>query len=123
MISVTTLLFDLNGAKIFRASQLDQKKVNENNRWERRVSRTATLDGGVAVCDNGYAAGDRDITIKVPDASREIVDWMEYITKTYDEVWVSTDESVFKGDPSLSYVDADGSAIMIINLIEDLIGG
>lgn len=122
MIGVSANIFDLNGARVFRTRELDQSKTNENMRRERRASRTATLDGGVVVYDTGYAAGDRDLTIKVPGASREIIDFMLYLVKTYNEITVTTQESAFLGVPATAYVDTDGAAVMIVNLTED-IGG
>lgn len=38
----------------------DQSKLAD---FERRVERTATLDGGAAVTDGGFSHGDRTITI------------------------------------------------------------
>jgi len=122
MIGISTLVYDLNGFRIFPDEILDPQKSNENLKWSRRVSRTATLDGGVAVYDTGYAPGDRDITIRVPGGPREIVDWMAYMAKTYTEIVISTDESVFKGVPADAYVDAYGAAVMVINLTEDMGG-
>jgi hypothetical protein len=117
VIGISANIFDLAGARIFRGAELDQRKQNENLRRERRISRTATLDGGVSVYDTGYSAGDRDLTIRVPGAPREIVDFMAYLVQTYSEITVTTSESAFLGVPAVSYVDADGAAVMIINLI------
>jgi hypothetical protein len=122
MIGLSANIFDLEGARVFRTSELDDRKTNENYRRERRVSRTATLDGGVAVYDTGYAPGDRDLTVKIPGASREIADFLAYLVKTYNEITVTTAESSFLGDPAIFYIDADSAAIMVSNIIED-IGG
>jgi hypothetical protein len=122
MIGVSTTVYDAVGARIFRSIELDRQKTNENLRRERRISRTATLDGGVSIYDTGYAAGDRDMTIRVPGASRTIMDWMLYIVKTYAEITVTTSESAFLAVPGIAYQDAAGAAVMIINIKED-IGG
>jgi hypothetical protein len=122
MISISTKIFDLQGARYFSRAQLDQKKLLENYRRERRVSRTATLDGGVAVYDTGYAPGDRDITVKVPNPSMVMADYMSYIVTTYNEIVVSTAESVFLGVPATFYIDGDGAAILVINITSDLGG-
>jgi hypothetical protein len=117
MIGISTNIYDLQGARIFRDAELDSKKTNENFRRERRVSRTATLDGGVSVYDTGYSAGDRDMTIKVPRASRQISDLFAYLVETYSEITVTTSESAFLGVPAIWYIDEDGAAVMIINII------
>jgi len=123
VIGVSTNIYDLAGARIFRSGELDQRKTNENLRRERRISRTATLDGGVSIYDTGYAAGDRDLTIRVPArAARAVIDFMLYLVKTYAEITVTTSESAFRAVPGVAYLDADGAAVMIINIKED-IGG
>lgn len=121
-IGISTKIYDLRGARYFRQAELDHKKSNENYRWARRASRTKTLDGGVAVYDTGYAPGDRDIIVKVPGASPAIADFMAYLVETYNEIVVSTSESVFLGVPATFYIDGDGAANLIINVKED-IGG
>jgi hypothetical protein len=118
-IGISTQIFDLQGAHYFRRAELDLQELNKNYRLTRRVSRTATLDGGTSIYDTGYAPGDRDITVKVPAASKAIADYLAYITKIYNQVLVATEESVFLGDPSSFFIDADGSANLIINIISD----
>ena len=122
MIGISTKIYDLQGARYFRQAELDIKKSNENNRRDRRVSRTATLAGGVFIYDTGYAPGDRDITVKVPAASGAVAAFLAYLVKNYSEIIISTAEAVFLGVPALSYLDNDGSANMIINVKQD-IGG
>jgi|GEM_PF-571313 len=122
MISISTRVYDLNGARVFRDDELDQKYVCTNRDIQRRMSRTATLDGGVSVYDTGYAVGDRDITVRVPNASPETIDFMAYLVQTYNEITVTTDESAFIGVPGRVYVDSEGAAVLVINLTEE-IGG
>lgn len=122
MIGISSSVFDPAGARYFRRQELDAGKLNETYRRDRRVSRTATLDGGVSVYDTGYAAGDRDMIVKIPGASRDIADYMAHVVKTYTSIIVSTSESVFLGVPATFYVDADGSANLVINITQD-IGG
>ena len=122
MIGISTPIFDLQGSRYFRRTELDCQQLNQNNRRDRRVSRTATLDGGVSINDNGYAPGDRDITIKVPNASKVISDYLAYIAETYSQIIISTEESVFLGVPASFYVDTYGAANLTINVISD-IGG
>lgn len=122
MIGISTRVYDLNGAMVFGDDEIDAKYQLTNTDVKRRMSRTATLDGGVSVYDTGYAVGDRDITVRVPAASREKVDFMVYLAKTYNEVIVTTPESAFVGVPGRAYVDSEGAATLVINLTED-IGG
>lgn len=122
MIGISTRIFDLNGARIFRDDELDQQYVCTNRDLQRRMTRTATLDGGVSIYDTGYAVGDRDITVRVPNASKEIIDFLAYLVQTYNEITVTTDESAFIGVPGRAYVDSEGAAVLVINLTEE-IGG
>lgn len=122
MIGISTRIYDLNGARVFRDDELDQQYVCTNRDLQRRMSRTATLDGGVSVYDTGYAVGDRDITVRVPNASKGIIDFLTYLVQTYNEITVTTDESVFIGVPGRAYVDSEGAAVLVINLTEE-IGG
>ena len=122
MIGVSTRVYDLNGAMVFNDKDLDIKYQNANLDIKRRMSRTATLDGGVSVYDTGYAAGDRDITIRCPAAPRDVLDFMAYLVQTYNEITVTTEESAFIGVPGRAYVDSEGAATLVINLKEE-IGG
>lgn len=122
MIGVSTRIFDLNGARVFRADEIDAKYELTNTDVQRRMSRTATLDGGVAVYDTGYAPGDRDITIRVLNATKDVIDFMLYLVQTYSEILVTTAESAFVGVPGRAYVDSEGAAILVVN-ITDEIGG
>ena len=121
MIGISTKIFDLQSARYFRRVEMDNQQLIQNNRRDRRVSRTATLDGGVSINDNGYVPGDRDISIKVPNASKAIADYLAYIAETYSQIIISTEESVFLGVPASFFVDQGGAANLTINLISDQI--
>jgi hypothetical protein len=60
----------------------------------RRLSRSATLDGGGVLVDSGYSASDRVLTVnaRVTSAEQAI---LEYIAKNYTRVTVVTAEGVF----------------------------
>lgn len=72
----------------------------------RRVSRTATLDGGVAISDGGYAAGDRTLVVAVDSASRSDVETMEVLLQLYPRVSAATDDGVFECAPA--QIDVNG---------------
>jgi hypothetical protein len=58
-------LFDLNGDHRFEPDMKDSDFTVAS----RRVSRTATLDGGALIVDNGYTASDATFTISLPHIS------------------------------------------------------
>ena len=117
-IGLSTPTFDINGALYISGSLLDPGTEMANDVRERRVSRTATLDGGVSVYDTGYALGDRDYMVKVKEAPEDIASFFAYLVETYGTIILSTKEGVFLGIPSRYSRDSDGAAILVIQLTE-----
>lgn len=62
----------------------------------RRISRTATLDGGVMLVDNGYAPGDQTLTInsQLTRAQEAIV---SRLIQIYPELTLATPTACFLG--------------------------
>lgn len=118
MIGLSTPIYDLDGARYFKRGQLDLRYLNESQRWTRRATRVPTLDGGAAVYDTGYAPADRTMTIRVPGASQDIIDYLSYLARNYPLIIISTRESVFTGIPFDAWVDAEGAAALTINITE-----
>lgn len=56
---ITPIDFDPAGALTIRNDQ-----DSDPGEWARRVSRVATMDGGVAVNDFGFSEGDRTVVIR-----------------------------------------------------------
>ncbi len=102
MIGISTQIFDLEGARIFRTNRDADLK---NRQGGRRVSRTATLDGGVVITDTGYVDGDRDLIIEEPQASVESVAFARYIIEHYGLVNVMTDDGAYEAAPGSYKVD------------------
>lgn len=92
-ISISSALFDIAGyitAEIDRAgSRLDY--------LSRRISRSATLDGGAYVVDNGYTAADADFTIVFRPLSPADRATIERLTTLHSELIISTDRGCFLG--------------------------
>ena len=107
-IGISTLTYDLNGARIINQ---DPAVEIQNNNGSRRCSRVATLDGGVSVTDTGYSAGDRDYMIETKD---NVAGWFEYICKTYSFVKISTANGVFIGVPESWKVKNNKSQMTIL---------
>lgn len=91
-ISLCTVLFNVNGDVFLTASE-DSDVVY----LSRRLSRTATLDGGSIIVDNGFTASDGTIRLVITpdnnsiDIYRKITD----IIKQYGLVTVASIEGVF----------------------------
>lgn len=71
----------------------------------RRVSRTATLDGGVALTDQGYSDGDRTLVITAR-GTEEQAENVAYLLRNYSTVTVSVADGCYLAALSnLTYVD------------------
>lgn len=93
MIGLATQTFSATGAVLLTRTRADSDIYGLG----RRVSRVATLDGGVVLTDNGHAAGDRDLQIvadRVDVATHRAV---EALVKNYGQLMVSTDAGCFLG--------------------------
>jgi hypothetical protein len=117
MIGVATTIFDVSGARIFNGG--NQEKVADNRKGSRRVVRTATLDGGVAVSDLGYSDGDRDVEIQEAEATAAAVDFAKYIVENYGRVVVSTPDGAYEAAPD-SYSLASGVLTLKVLIISKL---
>lgn len=65
----------------------------------RRVSRVATLDGGVAINDSGYAEGDRTIVAQWRPISKWHEDAIDRLVRIHGRLRVSTREGCFLAVP------------------------
>lgn len=88
--------------------------------YSRRVSRTATLDGGSVVTDSGYTDTDRTLTIqtRITEAQETI---LKYLIQTYALLTVVTDEGCYTCAPSNLYCkpvagagDADATLTLLV---------
>jgi len=118
-IGLAATVFDISGALYVRGSDLDPAAAKKNDRRERRVSRTATLDGGVAVYDTGYAVADRTIYVRIKNANATVAAFLAYLVETYNEISITTSEAAFHGTPQQSYLEDDGTAVLEILITEE----
>jgi len=116
MIGLSTRTFDLAGAIIIR----ELPGESDLEVFERRLSKTATLDGGVVVEDRGYTHGDRTFTVVAP-TSIALRDALSYLTQSYSELVVSTAGGVFLAHP-LRCLVARERTTMILE-VKELLGG
>lgn len=119
-IGLSATIFDLNGALYIRSGDLDQGVDVQNRSRERRVSRTATLDGGMSVYDTGYAVADRVLNVKIPNPSAAMAAFFAYLVETYNSIVITTGESAYEGNPMRSYHDSDGAVTLEIGITEEL---
>jgi hypothetical protein len=101
-IGINTLTYDLQGSMVF---EQDAKTEIKNNTGSRRVSRTATLDGGAVAYDSGYSASDRNYTLATIDKTGSIATWAERLVTSYTLVKLITINGVFEAIPEKWRVD------------------
>lgn len=91
-ISLCTQLFNPDGDVLLTASEDSDIKY-----LSRRLSRTATLDGGAVIVDNGYSAADGSIKINIDPNQNDLTLYNQIaaIIKQFGMVTVSCADGVF----------------------------
>lgn len=99
IIGISTQIYDPNGAVLIRRNSADAEKANRTVR--RRVSRTATLDGGCSVYDGGFSDSDRDIQVEVMSPEKALFDALGYLCRTYALLVICTEDGAFLAAPDV----------------------
>lgn len=108
-VSITAPLFDLEGHVWL--TNVDPDGLAD---FERRNSRVPTLDGGAAIPDFGYSDADRTFDIRWRPASKEQVETIRRLAKTYSRLIVATEEGCFIGAPGPFAMSDDEAQIQIL---------
>ena len=93
MVIFSSKAFDLDGSVAVQ----EEGGGLEQRGSIRRVSRTATLDGDVAIDDAGYSEGDRTFNVSVVDISHAALNTLHRIHSLYSVHRCSTEEGLFEG--------------------------
>ena len=113
MIAISTITQNTAGALI-----LNEKRGSKLYAGRARVSRSATLDGGVVIDHQGYVAGDRFINIKV-----ELSEAEETVLKTLFEnqtlLCVATADGFFSA--AIESVAGDGGVLDVSILLKEAV--
>jgi hypothetical protein len=115
-IVLSSRVFDLDGfvpLKVEASSQQFDKV--------RRVTRTATLDGGAFITDFGYTDSDRTMTFQIPFLDRDGVAAVEYLMRTYAEIGVATYDGFYVG--VLSALQVRGGILVVTIFIKERLSG
>lgn len=116
MIGLATQVFDLNGALLLFGTRAE----SELSEVSRRVSRTATLDGGAVVTDGGYTAADKTLKIVAERVSAETFAAAQYLVRNYGSLMVATDFGLFLGAPESLSLDNTGRLRLTVLVTEEL---
>ena len=92
MISISTLTYDLYGVATFDPDPDSDLMSNV-----RRISRTATLDGGCVLTDQGFSDADRTLDIRMKQVPEALAQRLWYLFRNYSLLRVSTSEGCFDG--------------------------
>lgn len=93
IISICAQLFDYAGDFLISIEELD----SDLSHISRRVSRTATLDGGSIIVDNGYSASDATFTIVIRDIDNPTRIALMAMIQRHSAIIVSVKENIFSG--------------------------
>lgn len=91
MISFIHPEYNANGN--IKIAELSDSKLNDSTR---RVTRRATINGGVYLDDNGFSHGDRTFEIKAK-ATPGLVESVDQLKINYSQYKCLTNEGVFNG--------------------------
>ena len=116
-IGISTSVFDADGARVVAVAGDTIEGIEYGSR---RVTRTATLDGGSAVYDTGFAASDADIIITPIESEKDIGDWFAYLVKNYSSVNVATPRGFYYATPSKVEVK-NGLPILTLMITEQIV--
>lgn len=109
-VFIASTTFDLNGHLV-----IDPLGSSDFGTTSRRTNKVATLDGGVAVNDGGFAHGDKDFTIdwRTRDATFEAL--AVGVVENYATVYVTTRDGCFLATPA-SYSATDGVSSISLSI-------
>lgn len=109
MISLCARLFD----------PLGQLTANEGPGQElasgtRRVTRTATLDGGAAIVDGGFADADRTLQVAIQNVSQAQADAAARLVRYHPYISVSVRDGCYLGVPETHGVQGNTLRMQIL---------
>lgn len=111
-VVITTLLFDQRGPVSINLDW-SQSKLNTITR---RITRTATLDGGAVIIDNGYSPSDATLEFYPFNISKVNLDNIKALTKYHSQIIIDSEYGCFLG--TIKTVD-DQPRIKITFLIKE----
>ena len=114
MITIHSTTFDLDGTV-----ELPVLPDSLDGETRRRVTRVATLDGGVAVNDRGFSEGDRDLLYTWKTVSKAHNDAIDRIVRLYPRVTVSNRQGCYLAAPQTFSPGAEESSLTLL-VIEKL---
>jgi len=112
-----TPIFDPDGSVILNYD-LATSRVTDG---QRRLSRTATLDGGSYIFDGGFSHSDRTLEFSFPVINPVNLDTVLYMRNTYTEIICSVGKELFTG--VIQRVQSGGQGATITYFVQERIAG
>jgi len=116
MIGVAAPVFDIDGALALASVQ-----TSDFDTMTRRVSRTATLDGGALFTDNGYSDADITLTITAQGLSNTDAVNMRRLVAAYTTLVVTTPRGAYLTVPQ-DFSFRNGNATLVA-LVQSKLSG
>lgn len=104
-VAISAISADPFGALLLNVNQ-GQSDFGD---WKRRVQRTATLDGGAFVVDNGFSHADRTVRLDMSDQDAETNETAKRMVEVYDSVILMLPDGAYLATPE-SYQASGASA-------------
>jgi hypothetical protein len=114
LVSLCAYLFDYEANLLVDASVADSKFAVIG----RRVTRTATLDGGCMIVDNGYSASDATFVVSIPSITKENANIIKYMVIRHSLLVLSCRAGCFLGVADA--IDEDGGFKINFLVKEDM---
>lgn len=110
MIAIAAPVFDIAGAMIFKnASDSDFDTV------QRRISRTATLDGGAYVSDAGYSDADITLVVRVRSLTDAQAVSIRRLIENYSTLVATTPRAAYSVAPTgFTYRSGSGTLTLYV---------
>jgi len=109
MCTLSTPAYDFDGVVTLRLSALPQP-----DGVRRRVNRIATLDGGVAVNDFGFADADRTLLLRWAPTGQAQHAEIDRLVQTYPLLQVATRDGVFLAAPETYVQGTEESSLRLL---------
>lgn len=109
IVHLTTRVYDLDGH-----IEIETLQNTDIGNYTRRVSRTSTLDGSVAVHDGGFAEGDRTIVLRWLPVTLEQEEAILRLTKLYGQLTYSDDTGAYLVVPQIYTPGLDESSLTLL---------
>jgi len=94
MLTISAPIFDINGFEVIESFEKDGLSD-----FQRRVSRTATLDGGASITDFGYSDADLTFNIEWTPKNSDQVDNVRRMVRSYGRLIISFYDGCFLAAP------------------------